>query len=67
MTNDPLTDIRFIRRQISEECNDQPESVFDYCQQNQERLKASGKFTFLTRQLEHANAKHVSGQTDSAE
>ncbi len=62
MLNDPLHDIRSIRRKISEECSHLPEKVFDYYQQVQERLKASGKFTFVKQQLETANAVHVTKQ-----
>ncbi len=67
MANDALSEIRSIRRQISRECNDQPDKVFDYYQGIQERLKASGKFTFVNTRIENAKAGHATEQTDAAE
>jgi len=47
---------RRIRRQISEECENDPERVFDYYQSRQEQLKATGKYTFVTSPLVTASA-----------
>jgi hypothetical protein len=49
MKNDPLSDVRSIRRQISRQCHDRAEEVFDYYEHAQMRLKATGKYTFVNR------------------
>ena len=67
MTNDELADIRSIRRQISRECNGQSEEVFDYYEDEQKRLKATGKFTFVNKRMDAANTGHSSERSDTAE
>ena len=67
MANDALTEIRAIRREISCECNDQPEKVFDYYEKVQNRLKASGNFTFVNERIESVNAGHATEQADEPE
>jgi len=51
MEIDPMREIRTIRRQISEECGNDPEKVFDYYETRQDQLKATGKYTFVTKPL----------------
>jgi hypothetical protein len=43
----PLKEIRDIRRQISKECGDNPEKVFAYYLTHQQKMKASGEYTFV--------------------
>ena len=51
METNPLQEIRAIRRQISEECGNDAEKVFDYYQTRQDQLKATGKYKFVTKPL----------------
>lgn len=62
MPNDPLKEIRSIRRQISEECHNEPEKVFDFYQLMQDQLKRSGKFKFVNQPMETANAGRATEQ-----
>jgi len=64
MEIDPMREIRRIRRQISEECGNDPEKVFDYYQSRQEQLKATGKYTFVTRPLVTVSAALATEQGD---
>ena len=67
MEIDPMREIRRIRRQISEECGNDPEKVFDYYQSRQEQLKATGKYTFATIPLATAPAGLATEQPDEPE
>jgi len=49
MGPDPLREIRDIRRQISKECGGDPKKVFAYYVAHQQKMKASGKYTFVTK------------------
>ena len=51
METNPLREIRTIRHQISEECGNDPEKVFDYYQARQDQLKATGNYKFVTKPL----------------
>jgi len=51
MEPDPLREIRDIRRQISKECGDDPDKVFDYYRAHQEQMKSTGKFKFVTKPM----------------
>jgi len=48
MTDNELTDVRRTRREISKECGDDPERVFDYYEAAQNRIKASGRYEFVS-------------------
>ena len=63
MEIDPMREIRNIRRQISEECGNDPEKVFDYNQARQEELRATGKYKFVTKPLD-VQAGLATEQTD---
>jgi hypothetical protein len=67
MEIDPMREIRKIRRQISEECGNDPEKVFDYYQSRQEQLKVTGKYTFVTTPLAIVPAKLATEQNDAPE
>ena len=67
MEIDPMREIRRIRRQISEECGNDPEKVFDYYQSRQEQLKATGKYTFATTPLATVPAGLATEQKDAPE
>ena len=70
MEIDPMREIRAIRRQISEECGNDPEKVFDYYQSRQDQLKATGKYRFVTEPLAvvpTGPATEQTEQTDQAE
>ena len=56
METDPLREIRDIRRQISKECGDDPEKVFEYYLAYQERMKSTGKFKFVTQPMPRVSA-----------
>jgi hypothetical protein len=62
MPNDPLKEIRSIRRQISKECHDDPDKVFDFYQQIQDEMKATGKYKFVNESMETANAGRATEQ-----
>ena len=51
MEPDPLREIRAIRRQISQECDDNPDKVFDFYLAHQEKMKATGKSRFVSKPL----------------
>jgi hypothetical protein len=67
MRNDPLKEIRSIRRKISAECQDDPEKVFDFYRKCQDELKATEKYKFVNQPMETANTGHATEQTDAAE
>ena len=67
MEIDPMREIRAIRRQISEECGNDPEKVFDYYQSRQDQLKATGKYRFVTKPLAAVPAGRATEQTDQPE
>ena len=47
METDPLQEIRRIRRMISEECENDPDKVFQYYLKHQEEAKRSGCYQFI--------------------
>jgi len=49
MEPNPLREIRDIRRQISKECDDEPENVFAYYLKQQKAMKASGRYKFVSK------------------
>ena len=67
MEADPLREIRDIRRQISRECGGDPEKVFAYYIAHQEKMKASGKYTFVTKPVDRVSAGMATEQTDEPE
>lgn len=67
MEVDPMREIRNIRRRISEECGNDPEKVFDFYQARQEQLKATGKYTFVSKPLEDAPTALATEQNDTLE
>ena len=67
MEINPMREIRNIRRQISEECGNDPEKVFGYYQARQDQLKASGKYTFVTQPLATAHSGLATEQSVAPE
>ena len=67
MEPDPLRQIRDIRRQISKECGDDPEKVFDYYMTHQQKMKSTGKFKFVTKPMDRAPATMAAEQSDEPE
>ncbi len=67
MEPDPLREIRDIRRQISKECGDDPEKVFDYYMAHQEKMKSTGKFKFVTKPMDREPAAMATEQSDERE
>ncbi len=57
MEPDPLREIRDIRRQISEECGNNPERVFAYYLAHQQKMKDSGVYTFATQPVVHESSQ----------
>ena len=67
MEPDPLREIRDIRRQISLECDNDPEKVFDYYVAHQEKMKATGKYKFVSRPVAGLPAGMATEQSDERE
>ena len=67
MEIDPMREIRRIRHQISEECGNDPEKVFDYYQTRQEQLKATGKYKLVTTPLATVPAALATEQKNAPE
>jgi hypothetical protein len=67
MQPDPLREIRDIRRQISLECGNDPEKVFDYYVAHQEKMKATGKYKFVSKPVAGLPAGMATEQTDEPE
>ena len=65
MATDPLNEVRSIRRQISAECNDDPQNVFAYYMRHQEESKRSGKYRFVGAPMESVHAAHATEQDDA--
>ena len=65
MEPDPLREIRDIRRQISNECGGDPRKVFAYYVAYQDKMKASGKYTFVTKPTAHASTTIATEQSDA--
>ena len=64
MEINPMREIRTIRRQISEECGNDPEKVFDYYQTRQDQLRATGKYKFVTKPLGAVQAALATEKSD---
>ena len=64
MEPDPLREIREIRRSISKECGDDSEKVFAYYIAHQEKMKASGKYTFVTQPVDRTSVGMPTEQSD---
>ena len=54
MADDELAAVRSVRREISKECGDDPERVFDYYEDAQNRIKKSGRYEFVDEPLRNA-------------
>ena len=67
METDPLNEVRRIRRQISQECSDDPKKVFEYYLKHQEKSKRSGKHQFVNTPLESVRAARTTEPTDARE
>ncbi len=67
MANDPLNDVRSVRRAISSECGDQADKVFDYYQRVQERMKQSGRYKFVNTRMEKVHTVPATSQVDEPE
>ena len=67
MEPDPLREIRDIRRQISKECDDDPEKVFAYYMTHQEKMKSTGKFKFVTKPMGREPASMATEQREARE
>ena len=67
MEPDPLREIREIRRQISLECGNDPDKVFDYYLAHQEKMKATGKYKFVTKPVSGVPVGTATEQTDERE
>jgi len=67
MANDPLNDVRSIRRAISSECGDDPEKVFEYYRKHQEEMKRSGQLRFVHDRTETVPSARTTEQTDERE
>jgi hypothetical protein len=67
MEPDPLREIREIRRQISLECDNDPDKVFDYYVAHQEKMKATGKYKFVIKPVAGVPAGPATEQTDEPE
>jgi hypothetical protein len=67
METDPLNEIRRIRREISAECDSDPQKVFGYYLKHQAESKRSGKYRFVTSPVARANAAHATEQRDERE
>jgi hypothetical protein len=67
MENDPLHEVRSIRRKISQQCNDDPQKVFEYYLKHQEESKKSGKYQFVNRPLATTHAAASTVQTEKLE
>lgn len=67
MEPDPLREIRDIRRQISLECNGDPEKVFDYYMAHQANMKSTGRFTFVTKPAARVPSGMATEQSDARE
>jgi hypothetical protein len=67
MATDPLNEVRSIRRQISAECNDDPQQVFAYYIRHQEESKRSGKYRFVSGPKDSVHAAHATEQNDARE
>lgn len=67
MEPEPLREIRDIRRQISKECGDDPEKVFDFYMAHQEKMKSTGKFKFATKPMGRETAAMAAEQSDERE
>ena len=51
MADDELAAVRSIRRDISQECGDDLDRVFDYYQDVQQRIKESGRYEFVNQPI----------------
>ena len=67
MEPDPLREIREIRRQISMECDNDPEKVFDYYMAHQEKMKSTGKFKFVTKPVARVHGRTATEHSDERE
>ena len=54
MADDELAAVRSIRRDISKQCGDDPQRVFDYYEDAQRRIKESGRYEFVNEPLRNA-------------
>ena len=66
MEPDPLREIRDIRRQISKECGGDPKKMFAYYVAHQEKMKASGKYTFVTKPVTRVSTTMATEPSDAS-
>ena len=67
MEPEPLREIREIRRKISEECDNDPQRVFDYYVAYQEKMRSTGKYRFVAEPGASVPAETTTEQTDERE
>jgi hypothetical protein len=67
MANDPLNDVRGVRRAIVNECGGDPEKVFEYYRNHQEQIKRSARYQFIDSRMEIAHATTATEQSDARE
>lgn len=59
MKTDPLNEVLNIRRAISQECNDDPQKVFEYYLNHQDESKRAGKYRFVNTPLQNVAAERT--------
>ncbi len=67
MANDPLNDVRSVRRAIANECGGDPERVFEFYRKHQDEMKLSGRFQFIDSRMKDAHAAPATEQDDARE
>ena len=55
MADDELAAVRSIRRDISKQCGGDPQRVFDFYEDAQNRIKESGRYEFVNEPLRNAS------------
>ena len=67
MPTDPLNEVRNIRRQISAECEDNPQKVMEYYLRHQEESKRAGEYRFVMAPVESVHAERATEESDERE
>jgi hypothetical protein len=67
METDPVNEVRRIRRQISRECSDDPQKVFEYYLKHQRESKRTGWHRFVNTPLERVRATQTTEQAKEHE
>ncbi len=55
MADNELADIRAVRRNISEECGEDLDRVFEYYEEVQNRVKKTGRYEFIQEPIRTAS------------